>query len=295
MKHSILITGASGGFGQLTTQQLLEQGHQVWAGLRDANGRNREVAAQLQQLGARIVELDVTDETSVEKAIDLVFASDNPPDTLIHNAGVGVMGLQEAFTAEQLQALFDINVFGVHRLTRAVLPYFRKAGEGHILFVSSLLGRMTVPFYGPYNASKWALEAMAENYRTELSRYDIDVSIVEPGGYPTSFMTNLMQAGDQQRLQSLGDYAHQPKAFFEGFEQALASNPAQDPNDVATAITNLVSADAGTRAFRTVVDKMGMGEAIKGYNENLHQLTAATYGAFGIDGMLALADNKKVA
>ena len=289
MKHSILMTGASGGFGQLITRQLLEQGHHVWAGLRDAQGRNAEVARELEAAGAEIVELDVTSDASVEQAITTVFSSENPPDTLINNAGVGTLGLQEAFTAEQYQSLFDINVFGVHRLTRAVLPHFRSAGGGHLMFVSSLLGRMTIPFYGPYNASKWALEAMAENYRTELSRYAIDVSIVEPGGYPTSFVHNLAQPADEERLQSLGEYAQAPTAFLQGFEQALANNPAQDPADVAEAVCGLVEAVAGERAFRTVVDKMGMGDAINGYNENLHQLTAGTYGAFGIGDMLKLA------
>ena len=113
-------------------------------------------------------------------------------DVVINNAGVGVLGLQEAFTIDDWQKLFDINVFGVQRVNRAVIPGMRARGSGLLIQVASILGRMTIPFYGPYNASKWALEALSENYRTELSGFGVDCCIVEPGGYPTNFMANLM-------------------------------------------------------------------------------------------------------
>ena len=288
MSKKILITGASGGFGSLSVNELLQQGHEVWAAMRDPQQRNRQIADELEQAGAIVVELDVTDQASIDQALAKVIAEGGAPEVLIHNAGVGSLGLQEAFTTEQLQALFDVNVFGVHRLTRALLPHWRRTGEGQLVFISSLLGRMTIPYYGPYNASKWALEAMAENFRTELSSFNIDVSIIEPGGFPTSFIDNLVKAADQQRLDDLGEYAEAPFAFLQGFEQALAANPAQDPNLVAQAIAETVEAPAEQRPFRRIVDHMGMGDAIAGYNEQLHQLTQGIYSAFGIDHMLQI-------
>ena len=201
-------------------------------------------------------------------------------DVVINNAGVGVLGLQEAFTIDDWQKLFDINVFGVQRVNSAVIPGMRARGSGLLIQVASMLGRMTIPFYGPYNASKWALEALSENYRTELSGFGADCCIVEPGGYPTNFMDNLMTPSETACLESYGDFALAPKASFEGFEQALAANPAQNPQDVADAVVELIATPAGQRRLRTVVDKMGMGDQIKPYNDQLEQLTAGIYGVF---------------
>jgi NAD(P)-dependent dehydrogenase (short-subunit alcohol dehydrogenase family) len=256
--------------------------------MRGVKGKNRSVAQDLEQAGATVVEIDVTDDQSVEQGVDAAIGVMNGLDVVINNAGVGALGVQEAFSTEQWQQLFDVNVFGTNRVTRAALPHLREQGSGHLVFVSSLLGRITIPFYGPYNASKWALESMAENYRTELSRYGIDVSMVEPGGFPTTFIDNLVQAGDEVRKQQLGAFAGEPLSFLQGFEQALAANPAQDPNLVAQAITRVIDTPLGERPFRTIVDNMGMGDAIRGYNEQLAQVTSGIYGAFGIDNMLSV-------
>lgn len=288
MSQRILITGASSGFGLLSVNSLLQQGHQVVASLRDADGRNKEVADRLREAGAQIVEIDVTNDRSVEVGVAAALEIYGGIDVLINNAGVGVMGLQEMFTTEDFQKLFEINVFGVQRMIRAILPHFHERKSGLIIQVSSILGRMTIPFYGPYNASKWALEALSENYRTELSAFGIDVTIVEPGGFPTNFMDRLLQPSDTSRATYYGDMAEAPKQAAENFEQALASNPAQNPQNVADAIAGLVTTKAGERPFRTVVDKMGMGDQIEPYNEHLDKVTAGIYEAFGTADMLKL-------
>ena len=203
-------------------------------------------------------------------------------DVLINNAGVGVLGLTETFTIEDMRRIFEANVFGVHRVTRAALPVMRKSKKGLIVNISSLLGRMTVPFYGPYNASKWALEGLTENYRTETSQSNIEVCVVEPGGYPTTFIDNLVRPSDTGRAKEYGPMAEMAEGFLKGFEQALAANPAQDPTNVAMAIANVVKGKHGTRPFRTIVDKMGMGDALSGYNESLEKSTQGIYGNFGI-------------
>ena len=209
-------------------------------------------------------------------------------DVVINNAGVGVLGIQEQFDIDDFRKLFEVNVFGVQRVNRAVLPHLRKQGSGLLIHVSSLLGRIAFPFYGPYNASKWALEAIAENYRVELSGFGVDSCIVEPGGFPTSFFNSLMQPSDTSQNESYGDMVHAPKQAFESFEGALASNPAQNPQNVADAIASLISTPAGERPARTVVDKMGMGDHIDPYNQQLAQIHEGLYGAFGMGDMLKL-------
>jgi NAD(P)-dependent dehydrogenase (short-subunit alcohol dehydrogenase family) len=288
MSKKVLITGASAGFGLLTTKTLLERGHTVVASMRSPAGKNGEIAGELRSAGASIVEIDVTDESSVETGVKAATEAAGGLDVVVNNAGVGVLGLQEAFVTEDWQKVFEVNVFGVQRLNRAVLPQLRAQGSGLVLYVSSLLGRITLPFYGPYNATKWALEAMAENYRTELSGLGVDQCIVEPGGYPTSFMDRLITPSDSARSEAYGDLADAARGMIESFEQALAENPAQNPQDVADAIARVIDTPAGQRPFRTVVDRMGMGDQVAAYNDELARITAAIYGAFGIEGMLDL-------
>ena len=288
MTCNILITGASSGFGKLTALTLLEKGHTVVGSMRGIEGKNKAAAEELKERGGHVVELDVTSNESVDRGVSDAIAKANGLDVVVNNAGVGVVGLQETFTPEDWQRLFDINVFGVQRVNRAVLPHLREKNSGLLVLVSSLLGRMTLPFYGPYNASKWAVEALAENYRTELSGFGIDSCIVEPGGYPTTFMDNLIKPGDPARDAGYGELAQAPEAMMSNFEKALAENPDQNPQNVADAIAAVIETPAGQRRFRTVVDKMGMGDPIDGYNDSLEQVTTGIYTAFGIENMLKL-------
>lgn len=288
MGLNVIVTGAGGGFGKLIVQELSKNGFAVIGTLRDVQNRNRDAKAELEKMGARVIEMDVTSNSSVTGAISQAVQSMGKIDVVINNAGVGVLGLQETFTPEDFQKLFDINVFGVQRVNRAIIPHFRKNGDGLLVHVSSLLGRITVPFYGPYNASKWALEALAENYRTELSASGIESCIVEPGGYPTSFIDNLIRPGDTERVKSLGEAAKYPEEFLKGFEQGLAQNPEQDPRNVAIAVADLLKKPKGERPFRTIVDKMGMGQPVEDYNAHLAKITEGIYSAFGIAHLLSV-------
>lgn len=284
----ILLTGANGGFGALTVKTLLNQGHSVVATMRNAESKNKATADELSALGAKIVNLDVTNDENVNSGVAKAIALLGGMDVVINNAGIGVLGIQEQFNIDDFKHLFDVNVFGVQRVNRAILPHFRNQGSGLLIHVSSLLGRIAFPFYGPYNASKWALEALAENYRVELSGFGVDSCIVEPGGYPTGFMKSLMSPSDKSQNESYGEMIHAPKQAFENFEGALAGNPAQNPQNVADAIANLISTPAGTRPMRTVVDNMGMGTHIEPYNEQLAQIHEGLYNAFGMGEMLKL-------
>lgn len=282
----ILITGATGGFGLLTVKELIGKGHSVVGTARDTSGRNKSKAAELESLGAKVIEMDIASDSSVDRAVEAANRHLGGVDVLINNAGVGVLGLTEAFTSEDVKRIFDVNVFGVQRMNRSVLPLMRNAGRGLVINISSLLGRITIPFYGPYNASKWALEALTENYRAEVSQSGIEVCIVEPGGYPTTFIDHLVRPSDKERSKAYGAMGEMPEGFLANFEKALAANPAQQPNEVAKAISSLVSAPFGTRPFRTIVDKMGMGDALMDYNIMLSKITEGLYGNFGIGHLL---------
>ena len=288
MSKKILITGASGGFGYLTTLSLLKKGHQVVGTMRSITGKNEQVAKELRSAGAVLVEMDVTDEAKVNLGVQKAIDTLDGLDIVINNAGVGVTGMIEHFTPEDMLFIFNVNVIGVQRVMRASLPFLRKQGKGSIIFISSLLGRITMPFYGIYNASKWALEAMAENYRTELSRFGIESLIIEPGGYPTTFVDNLKKPSDQSRNESYGDFMAVPEAMLAGFEQAMEHNPEQRPQKVADAIVDLIDQPFGERPMRTVVDALGMGEHVKNYNKVLDEMTYGIYAAFGNEAMLTV-------
>ena len=288
MAKKILITGASGGFGKRTVLTLLKNGHQVAASMRNLQGKNQAVAKELQQAGALVLEIDVTHDLSASEGVQLALEELGGLDVLINNAGLGVLGMQEFFTPSDFQKVFDINVFGVQRMNRLVLPHFREKQDGLIVYTSSLLGRIALPFYGAYQASKWALEAMAENYRVELSSYGIENCIVEPGGYPTAFSDNLLRPSDKSRENSYGDFANAPEFVLNNFENVLKNNPQQDPQRVADAFAALIEKPKGEKPFRTTVDFIGMADHIEKYNEHLEQIMIALYTNFGTQHMLSV-------
>jgi NAD(P)-dependent dehydrogenase (short-subunit alcohol dehydrogenase family) len=286
MSKKILITGASGGFGKLTVEKLISNGHKVAAGMRDVNGRNKNTADALRTLGAIVVELDVTNDESVTNGVAKAIKHLGGLDVLMNNAGIGSAGMLEFFTTADFQKVYEVNVFGVQRMNRAVVPFFRNQKSGLIVYTSSLLGRIALPFYGLYQTSKWALEALAENYRAELSTFGIENCIVEPGGYPTAFAENLLYPSDTSQATNYGDFINAPQKMGENFGNVLANNPQQDPQRVADAFAELIDKPLGEKPFRTTVDFIGMGDHVAKYNDHLEQVTQGLYSNFGIAGML---------
>lgn len=253
MSRNILITGASSGFGRDTAETLSRAGHRVFASMRDIAGRNRPHADALEASGVHVIELDVTDDVSVERGVASVLENTSRLDVLINNAGVGSAGVSEAFTTKQLQALFDVNVFGIQRTLRAVLPIFRKQGEGLIVNIGSILGRVTFPFFGLYGASKFAIEALTDSYRYELSTLGIDVVLVQPSNYPTNIFASAQRPADAARAPGYGEAAAIPDRMVETLMALFASDHAPNPHDVADAIVQLVEQANGTRPPRLVV------------------------------------------
>lgn len=288
MTKKILITGANGAFGSMFVMDLLAAGHSVVAAMRDPQGRNIEASETLTAAGAIIVDIDVTVEASVNNGVAKAIAAMGGLDVLINNAGSGVHGLLEAFTPDQLTRLYDINVVGNHRMMRAALPVLRAQQSGLILNISSLLGRLSLPFYGAYSATKFAVETLTETARVELSAFGVDVALIEPGGFPTSFMYNVQGPEDKERLSQYGDFAAVPPMALEGFQQAMAATPAQDPQRVSDAVAKVVDTPAGERDFRTIVDFMGMAEHVEAMNVQLNTVTKGLYAGFGTADMLTL-------
>jgi NAD(P)-dependent dehydrogenase (short-subunit alcohol dehydrogenase family) len=254
MSKTILITGTSNGFGNYIARTLAAAGHRVFASMRDVNGRNREAAQELNSKGIETLELDVTDDASVDAAFKTLFAKTGGKlDVLINNAGIAAGGVQETFRPEQTRAMFDVNVFGIQRVVRAALPSMHNAKAGLIVNIGSILGRVTLPFFALYGASKHAVEALTDGYRYELSQQGIDVVLLQPGPYPTKLYTAIQKPADLSRAASYPDVAPL-QADFENFLGGLfSSQDAPDPHDVAQALVDLIAQPAGERPRRVTV------------------------------------------
>lgn len=256
-----LITGASTGFGRLAAEALAARGHTVFAGMRDADTRNRQNRESLLDRAKTldwtldVVELDVTDGTHVDDAVAHVIASAGRIDVLVNNAGIAWMGVTEAFSVEQAKLLFDTNLFGVMRMNRAVLPHMRERGSGLLLHVTSGVGRIVFPFSGLYSSSKWALEGYAECLRYELAPLGIDAVIVEPGAYPTEIVTKIVEPDDPERAEQYGDTARLAGNIGKKFGELFEGEHAPDPQDVVDAMVKLIDTPLGERPLRTPVGR----------------------------------------
>ena len=251
--QTILITGASSGFGRDIAETLAAQGHRVFAGVREIGGRNAEVSAQLKAKGATPVGLDVTEDASVDAAVRQVLgASGGQLDVLVNNAGIASAGVSESFTPDQVRDLFEVNVFGVQRLLRAV-PTFRKQGSGLVITIGSILGRVTFPFFGLYGASKFALEGMIDSYAYELSQFGVEFVLVQPSAYPTNMYASVQRPADAGRAGEYGEIGAIPGKMFETFMGMFNGPNAPNPHDVAEAVAKLMATPAGERPDRVVV------------------------------------------
>ena len=181
-KKVILITGASSGMGKITASDLIKEGHTVYA-----VARRVEQMQDLAALGGHIMKMDVTDEKDVEKVVQSIIAEQGRIDVLWNNAGYGLCGPVEEVSMEKVQAQFEVNVYGVARLTKAVLPYMRERREGLIINTSSMGGKIYTPLGAWYHATKHAIEGYSDCLRLELKEFNIKVVLLEPGVIDTGF------------------------------------------------------------------------------------------------------------
>jgi len=269
-KNIILVTGSSNGIGKLTVETLARKGDKVYASMREVDGRNAAAATALQQLAKKenldlnVIEMDVTSDSSVERAVAEIIENAGRIDVLVNNAGIMNIGITEAFTLEQVQRQFDVNFYGTVRTNRAVLPHMRQQGDGLLIQLSSLAGRVVFPFFGIYNASKFAVEAMSEAYRYDLSGWGIDSVIVEPGPYDSNLLNTIPWPEDKQRLEEYRELAGAPEKMIANFAELEKSDDARNPQEVADAISELIVTPTGQRPLRTVV---GIDFGVTGLNE----------------------------
>ena len=278
MAKTILITGASTGFGRDTAETLARAGHHVFASMRDIAGRNNAHAVALRAAGISVVELDVTDDDSVARAIAEVLTHAGHIDVLVNNAGIASAGVTEAFTADQAKILFNTNVVGVLRTIRAVLPGMRAAGDGLIINIGSVLGRVTFPFFGIYGASKFALEAVTDSFRLELSQLGVDVVLVQPSAYPTNMYASIQHPADATLGAAYGTVGEIPGKLFETFTNMFSSEGAPDPHDVAAAVAVLVDTPKQQRPARTVVGQPFGADAVNDAVAPVQQRVVETLG-----------------
>jgi len=259
-KQAIFITGSSTGFGRLFADTLARKGHTVLATMRDIGGRNAKNASEIRALAEKdslpisVLELDVTNDASVERAVDAAVAKAGRIDVAINNAGYAVSGLAEVVTTQQAQRLMDTNFFGPVRVNRAVLPHMRRQRSGVLMHISSGAGRIVAPSMGFYCASKFALEALAESYSYELASQGIESVIVQPGPYETPVIGNMVMAADEARTNTYGGVRQIPAKI----NAALAS-VAGNAQEVADAVLRIIETPAGEKQLRYLVSPETFG------------------------------------
>jgi NAD(P)-dependent dehydrogenase (short-subunit alcohol dehydrogenase family) len=258
----ILVTGASSGFGAMAVRALAEAKHIVYAGMRDIGGRNAQAVAAARRYAdehcvtLRTVEMDVSDQASVDGGVAAVLAEAGRIDVIIHNAGHMVLGPTEAFTPEQVASVYDTNVLSTQRVNRAVLPAMRAQRDGLVLWVGSSSSRGgTPPFLGPYFAAKAAEDALAVSYAAELTRFGIETTIVVPGSF-TSGTNHFANAGTPADQYIATAYEAEYGGLMDEVSKKLAQlAPADaDPVEVARQIVKVVDMPKGSRPFRVYVD-----------------------------------------
>jgi NAD(P)-dependent dehydrogenase (short-subunit alcohol dehydrogenase family) len=252
---NIIITGSSNGFGLKAAKDFADKGNKVYATMRNPNGKNANAKADLEShsTNIKVVDMDVTDEASVKEAMATILAEAGSVDVLINNAGIMYLGITEAFSVEQAKFQMETNYFGAIRVMQAVLPSMRKAGSGLIINTSSLVGRMSPPFFGTYTATKHALEGYSQALRYEVSPFGVDVVMVEPGPFGTGLLASGQAPAHSEVLETYGELAGVPTAMGENFAQMLQSEDAPDPQWVVDAYLKLAELPFGSRPTRTVV------------------------------------------
>ncbi|GAA0466770.1 SDR family oxidoreductase [Streptomyces olivaceiscleroticus] len=256
---TVLITGAGTGIGNLTARALARAGHRVYASMRDTATDHAEKLRRLatdERIDLRPIVLDVQSEESIQQAIDAILTETGVLDVVVQNAGHLATGYVEAFTAEDIAHLFDINVLGAQRVNRAVLPHFRARRSGTLLYVGSTSVLDVPPFLGPYVASKAAFDVMAQATRYEVAPLGIESVIVMPGPFTrgTNHFPNASRASDSAVTQGYAELEPFVARNLQATNSLFPEGVDPDPVAVADEITRVLALPYGTRPFRTVVD-----------------------------------------
>ncbi len=266
LPNSVLITGTSSGIGRTTAQTLARQGYSVFATMRQVETKNASAAAALRNwatqegLSLEVIELDVTDQTSIDSAVQQVVHTAGRIDVLINNAGWGIFGITEAFTADQCQRLFETNVFGPMRVVQAVLPTMRAQQQGLLIYLSSTSAIIPYPFMGAYGASKAALEGIAMAFNSELYRLGIDTVIIQAGSHRTDFGSHIETSAREDVRVAYGPLGQASDAFMASLPDYFASEGLSSAESLSNQIAHYISQPAGERPL-----KVGLGVGSEGF------------------------------
>ncbi len=292
----VLVTGAGSGLGQAVAEKLALAGHIVYAGMRDIASRSAERAATARQFAADHqitllpLELDVLSDTGCRAAIDQVLFEQGRVDVVVHNAGMLMSGVAEAFTAHQFLTILDTNVVSWLRMNRAVLPVMRRQSAGTLVYISSTTAHIVEPFMATYIASKAAGEAFAESIGFEVTQFGIDTIIVVPGAFTqgTQHFAHATSPAEPAVVAQYGDLAAavaEVPARLEAIDIARQGHPA-DVGSVGDALVDALGQPRGSRPRRVIVDAQRKG--VEDINAIRTDRQRAFFAALGIDHLIDL-------
>jgi len=251
---SILITGCSSGFGRLGAEHYARLGAKVFATMRNLprpEATELVDLAQREKLDISVIEIDITKDNQVETGVaEALEAGGGKLDVLINNAGMSIAGPIEAQDMEATKLIFDTNVYGAQRMAKAVLPSMRANKNGYIFNVTSQLGRVIIPGFGQYSPTKFALEAMSEQMAYEVAPHGIEVTIIQPGGYPTKIWSNQNAPSAALKSRLTEDIVNAYPQFTAGMGKREAGGGETDPMDIPRAIADAIVLPNGTRPLR---------------------------------------------
>ena len=235
MSKTALVTGASSGIGEETARTLHKLGYTVYAA-----ARRTDRLKQLTNVGIHALTMDVTDDESMTSGIEKIIAETGRIDVLVNNAGYGSYGAIEDVTLDEARRQFEVNVFGLGRLTQLVLPHMRAQRSGTIINISSMGGRLTTPLGGWYHATKYAVEALSDALRMETAPFGIDVVVIEPGGIRTEW--SGIAADHLEETAEGSAYASQIKAVANSMRSESTNKRQSPPSVIADTVEKIVTA-----------------------------------------------------
>lgn len=230
----VLVTGASSGIGYQTAELLVQNGFKVYGA-----ARRIEKLSSLKGLGVVPLYLDITEEDSIRKVVDHIVSKEGRIDILVNNAGYGSLGAIEDVSIEEAKRQFEVNLFGLARLTQLVLPHMRGQHSGQIINLSSMGGRLTTYFGAWYHATKYALEAFSDALRMEIREFGINVSLIEPGLIKTDW--GIIAADHLANSAKGGDYEKIATEKAQGIRKQYQSNWGSSPDIVAKTVLKAIN------------------------------------------------------
>lgn len=237
-----LVTGASSGMGKLTVERLLAQGVRVYAA-----SRRVELMKDIESKGAKIVAMDLTDDSSVTSGVARILAEAGTVDILVNNAGYGSYGAVEDVPIDEARRQFEVNLFGLARLTQLVLPGMREKRFGKIVNITSMGGKVYSPFGAWYHATKHALEGWSDCLRIETAEFGIDVVVIEPGGIKTDW--GIIAADNLVKTSGTGAYRKKAQKAAEMMKESYSGDKMTKPAVIADLILKSLTAEKPKRRY----------------------------------------------